>query len=242
MSTAPFPDFSSPIINGIHEEGEHRVGKGFFGIIWASLTGGKIRNGDYYFSRTRTMIKQHYPGLPLQDQNTVHFEVTKVIGAQEKLECAQGVIEKHIRARKYERVSKETFKIVKRVSNRADTNNVMAQMSEIPGGRPPQPPPTGTTSTFTNPFADSHAVSSLSDIDVSNVSQVEMTTYESEPTGETAVIYDLHGRDASTQQVVATFSPEIIVANEIEPVSQAASIHDNQVYDSHSEAGDDDGR
>jgi hypothetical protein len=34
------------------------------------------------------------------------------MGVQEELESAQGVIEKYTRARKYKRVSKETFKIV----------------------------------------------------------------------------------------------------------------------------------
>jgi hypothetical protein len=77
MSTAPFPDFSSPIVNGVHEAASHHARKGLLGILRSSLTGGKIRSGDYYFSRTRTMIKEHYPGLPLQDQNTIHFEFAR---------------------------------------------------------------------------------------------------------------------------------------------------------------------
>jgi hypothetical protein len=77
MSTAPFPDFSPPIVNGVHEAASHHAAKSLLGIIRDSLTGGKIRNGDYHFSRTRTMIKEHYPGLPLKDQKTIQFEFEK---------------------------------------------------------------------------------------------------------------------------------------------------------------------
>ena len=74
MSTTPLPDYTSPIVNGVHEAASHHVRKGLLDIIRDTFTGGKIRSGDYYLSRTRTMIKQHYPGLPLKDQNNIHFE------------------------------------------------------------------------------------------------------------------------------------------------------------------------
>lgn len=51
-----------------------------------------------------------------------------------------------------------------------------------------QPPPTGTTSTQTDPFGDAHAVSTLTDIDVGNVDQMEMSTFESEATGGQSII------------------------------------------------------
>ncbi len=77
MSTAQSPDNSPHIINGVHEVASHHVGKGILDIIRDRFTDGKIRSGNYYFSRTRTMIQQHYPGLPLNDQNAVHFEFAK---------------------------------------------------------------------------------------------------------------------------------------------------------------------
>ncbi|KAH9033887.1 hypothetical protein EDB85DRAFT_1890007 [Lactarius pseudohatsudake] len=46
--------------------------------------------------------------------------------------------------------------------------------------------------------------------DVSNPNLVEMP---SEPTGEAAVASELHGRDAFTQQVIATFPPEVVVGD-----------------------------
>ncbi len=41
---------------------------------------------------------------------------------------------------------------------------------------------------------------------------------------EATVVLDLHGRDTSTQQVVATFSPEVIVGDEIHGVGESLSL------------------
>ena len=114
---------------------------------------------------------------------------------------------------------------------------------------PPGPPPpsTGTRSTFTNPFSDSHAVSALSDIDVSNVDQVEMSRFESEPTGgqfiicrcvgdetditpEAAFIMDLQDRDGTTREFVATFPLEAISGHRAHQGGEMPP-HDNLVSD-----------
>ncbi|KAI9447392.1 hypothetical protein H4582DRAFT_1883 [Lactarius indigo] len=136
MSPAQFPDNSPDIINGVYEVASHHVGKGLLDIIRDRFTDGKIRSGHYYFNRTRSLIRQHYPGLPLKDQNTIHFEFVKVLGVQEELEGAQGnVFKNYARARKYKRISKDTFKIVERASNRSVNNNLFDQFSEALGGR-----------------------------------------------------------------------------------------------------------
>lgn len=77
MSTAPFPDFSPPIVNGVHEAASHHARKGILGILWGSFTRGKIQSGNYYLSRTRTMIREHYAGLPLEDQAIIGYGFTK---------------------------------------------------------------------------------------------------------------------------------------------------------------------
>ena len=40
-----------------------------------------------------------------------------------------------------------------------------------------------TTSTHSNPFSDTHEVSTLTDVDISDLNQVEMSTFQSEATG-----------------------------------------------------------
>jgi len=49
----------------------------------------------------------------------------------------------------------------------------------------------------------------LSDVAVRDLSRVEMETYQSEVTGEGCVVLGLHRRDASSQHIVATFSPTV---------------------------------
>jgi hypothetical protein len=82
------------------------------------------------------------------------------------------------------------------------------------------------TSSPRNPFTDSHAISSLTDVTVGDLDAVEMSTYQSEDNSgrfmdflssnkyadcrsEGAVVMDLHGRDASTTSIVATFPTEV---------------------------------
>jgi len=65
------------------------------------------------------------------------------------------------------------------------------------------------TSSPRNPFTDSHAISNLTDVAVGDLDEVEMSTYQSEDNSEGAVVMDLHGRDASTTSIVATFPTEV---------------------------------
>ncbi|KAF8265313.1 hypothetical protein EI94DRAFT_1736091 [Lactarius quietus] len=247
MTTAQSPDPAPHIINnGTYEVASHHVGKSLIDMIWDCFTSGKIRGGDYFLGRSRSLIQQYYTLLPSKDQKAIYLKLKMTIQAKESLDRTSNasLFRRRTLAKDYKQVAHHLFIIVERASQRAANTSLVAQLEEASDGGDPQPPrpPLGTTSTISNPFTDSHEVSSLADVDIGNLSQVEMSVYASEDTGEAAAIFDLHGRDASTQQVIATFSPEVVVANEIDAVSQAASIYDNQVYDSHSEAGDDDGR
>ncbi|KAH9021426.1 hypothetical protein EDB84DRAFT_1512251 [Lactarius hengduanensis] len=96
----------------------------------------------------------------------------------------------------YKCASKDVLKIAKLASRRAVDDNLIAQA--LGGGA-------GAASTLRNPFSDPHAASALTD--VNNPNLVEMPSIRSEPTGE------LHGRDAFTQQVIATFPPEVDVGD-----------------------------
>jgi hypothetical protein len=89
-----------------------------------------------------------------------------------------------------------------------------------------QPTPIGTTSSHSNPFSDSHEASSLPDVNVGNLNQVEMSIFESETAGgqliiavgmailiifaDVAVVLGLHGQDGSTQEVAATIPLAVI--------------------------------
>ncbi|SRR6266404_6758304 len=92
---------------------------------------------------------------------------------------------------------------------------------------PPGTQAPGTTSVGSNPFTDSHGVSTLTSINVHNLDSVELETYRSQTTGglfrlysgcrctrlitssETAVYLGLHNRDETTQEVVTHIPDQI---------------------------------
>lgn len=240
MSTAQSLDPAHPIINGTYEVpvASHHVGKRIVDVIWNCFTSGKIRGGNYFLDRSQSLLRQHYPSLLPQDRRAIYMQLKMTIHAKESLEKANG--SKRSLAKEYREVAKYLFVIVERASQRVTHNSLLAQLSAATDGRAPQPP-IGTISTLSNPFSDSHEVSSLADVDVGNLNQMEMTVYESEATGEAAAVIDLQGQDASTQQVVTTFSPEVIVGNEVHLAGKSASIYSGELYGD-SEAGDDAGR
>jgi len=99
---------------------------------------------------------------------------------------------------------------------------------------PENNPGTGSvTSSLRNPFTDSHAISTLTDVAGGDLDGVEMSTYRSEDNSEGAVVMNLHGRDASTTSIVATFPTEVFSDDQTEreasqsdaPGAAALSVH-----------------
>jgi len=204
MSTALPPDSSPPIVSAAYELASYHVGKGLVDVLRNSSTGGKIRTGDYFLNRARPLIQQYYTVLPNEDQDLIHDRFQKVMGVKKSVDSASG-FRKFFKAKEYEEVARYLFIIVETASRRVTDQNLMAQISEAIAGRDTQPPAFGTSSTHSDPFSDSHETSSLYDVDVGNLDQVEMSVFESSTTGEAAVVLGLHRRDGTTQEVASTF-------------------------------------
>lgn len=245
MSTAQSVESSAHIINGMHEVARHHIGKSLVDVFRNSSVGGQLRKGDYYLDRSYILVQQCFAGLLQEEQDNIIAKIKVTIDLKEGFDSARdrlSIFQRYLSAKDYKRVSKDLFKLVESASRRATGTSLLAQVSETISGRATQAPPMGTTSTHTNPFSDSHEVSSLADVDVDDLDQVEMSTYQSETTGDAVVVLDLHGRDSSIQQVIATFPPEAFVDDDICGEGDSASIHSGQLWGSHSEAGDDAGR
>jgi hypothetical protein len=110
--------------------------------------------------------------------------------------------------------------------------NQMSDPIHPPGGGSGSGP--GTVSVASNPFTDSHAISTLTNVPVEDLDRVEMSTYHVETTDEAAVVLDVVAQDKSVQHIVATFSTEAIpgdrtdreVSQSIAPEAPAAlSLH-----------------
>jgi len=111
-------------------------------------------------------------------------------------------LQKFFQARKYKRLSRKAYKIVKLASDRVREDPLINQLAEATRSGD------GGASTQRNPFTDSHAVSTLSHVDVNDLDRVEVSTYQEDGTNEGAVVLGLVGQDKSVQHVVATFPTE----------------------------------
>ncbi|KAH8978652.1 hypothetical protein EDB92DRAFT_549349 [Lactarius akahatsu] len=222
MSTVQSPDYSPHIINGIHEVASQHVGKAIVNIIRNCFPSGKIRSGNYYLRRSHTMILQYFLQLEVEDQDTIHREFVITADMKEKLEDGKrSVFKRFSLAKDYERVAKNLFIIVESASHRAASKNLMAQISEAIAARAPQ---LGTTTTLSDPFSDSHAASTLTDIDVGNLNQLEVSTYHSEARGEAAVVIALQGRDATTQEILGMIPLEVFPGDRTDEQAETRTV------------------
>ncbi|KAI9434096.1 hypothetical protein H4582DRAFT_1982485 [Lactarius indigo] len=229
-------DVSPQVINGYFEVSSVDLGRGLVACIKNSFTGGRIKRGDIDMKRSRNLLKQHLRQLPLEEQHFIRQKFHEAREAKAKLGCGNiSKLNRFILAMRYEKIAEYTFKVIESASNRLIDDDLMGQI--------PEAADEGAGHLTSNPFIDSHGISTLTDVNVHNLDSVRMETYRSATTGEMTVVMDLHGRDASTRQVVTTVSPETIVGDETRREGESNSIHSGtEIYGPRSEAGDDAGR
>lgn len=92
-----------------------------------------------------------------------------------------------------------------------------------------------------NPFTDSHAISTLTNVTVNDLQQVEMSTYATGDTGgrfwiffpttrhadygaEGAVVLELVNQDQSVQHLVATFPTEVFSGDRTDRGGKSSTI------------------
>ncbi|KAI0294562.1 hypothetical protein BC826DRAFT_1104619 [Russula brevipes] len=229
------------------------------GIRRSFHTGTQVQHGDYFMDQSRILLQRHLRLINLDARQTIRESYQEVLSVREKLNNNRGSrLERLLQARDYRRLSKQTYKVVKSASDRAIDDRLMdqiiAEATRLPGGGPRNSPDTtSVTSTSRNPFTDSHAISTLTDVGVNDLDVVEMSTYQSEDTGgrfidffhninelaqadygsEGAVVMDIHGRDAPSKHIVATFPTEVFSDDRTEreasqfdaPGAAALSVH-----------------
>jgi len=105
-----------------------------------------------------------------------------------------------LKARDYKRRSRDFFVVVKEASDRGIDDSLLSQIRRATRSDGLDPP--------ANPFDDPPAPP-LSRSSVDTIEEVELTTYESEHTGDVAVTMTLRGQGEITQDVIATFPSEV---------------------------------
>ena len=65
------PDTSPEILGGLYEVSDAVLGKGIVASIRNSFPGGRKRRADFNMKRSRNLLQQHLPQLPLEDQHFI---------------------------------------------------------------------------------------------------------------------------------------------------------------------------
>jgi len=188
--------------------------------------------GDDFMDLARDILQKHLNLIELRTQRLIRENIIDVRRLKEELENHSGHgFQKLLKARKYRRLSRKAFKIVKRASDRAIDDSLLAQIVEATRGPGVTPGGGGggeldTATTRSNPFGDSHAISTLTDIHVDDLDEIELSTFKNEEDGDAAAVLDLVRRDGSTQHLVATFPVEAFSGNSADgEAATALSIH-----------------
>ncbi|KAI9461051.1 hypothetical protein F5148DRAFT_1150649 [Russula earlei] len=164
---------------------------------------GQERRGDRDVEQSRELLQKNFTLIPPRMQKAILEQYRDVQGMKGKPENYGGPkFRKFLQARDYRRLSKDTYKTIKNASDKAIDDTFEAQVADTlrkPRGEPEDN--FGTASTQSNPFTDSHAISTRTDAAVSEVDIVEMTTFESSPTGEAGVATGFIRADSEDQRV-----------------------------------------
>ncbi|KAH9978289.1 hypothetical protein BJV74DRAFT_142156 [Russula compacta] len=204
-------NYAPKIVEGAVEVTGHIIGRSLIdGLRKSFTTSSQVEEGDYFMDQSRDLLQKHLQLIQLNEQTIIRHRYVEARDLKGKLDDQTGSkFQRYLQAKEYRRLSRKTYKIIKRASDRAIDDRLMDQIAEATRG-PGDSPSTGpAASTPRDPFTDSHAISTLTNVAVNDVDEVEMTTYECKATGEVAAVLDVHVRDASTQHIVATCPTEV---------------------------------
>jgi len=206
-------EYGPEITEDIFEVGSHSIGRELIQTLKNTFTAdGKARHGDFYMNQSRALLQRHLQMMSLDEQTTRRWEYAKVKDLRIRVEDARDSwLKRYFLAMKYKRISKKTFKIVERASNRAADDNLMNQIDEaMQDTVDPRFIPEILQSTHSTTFSDSHGVFSvLSGVSIGGLDEVDVEAYQSEVIGGAAVVLGHHRQDTPTQHIVATFSASL---------------------------------
>jgi len=192
---------------------------------------GQVQQGDGFMVQSRGLLDRHLQLIQLSDQTRIRHDYTKARDAKEKLDDFDGSkFQKYFQARNYRRRAKKSFKFIQKASDRAIDDRFMDQIvrnERGSGGGGGTDPDTGPVEpTPKDPFTDSHAISTLTSMAANDIDGMDMSTFQNEDTGESAVVFDVHGRDSSTEHIVTTMPTEVLTGDRTDgEATVALSIH-----------------
>jgi len=180
------------------------------------------QRGDDFMDQTREILQTRLGFIPFDQQGPILRDYEKLRETRQRLgnesTSVLGFKKRLDKATEYKRSSRETYWTIKSASDTAIDNNLVARMTQNTSTRGLQVAPRntfGTTSTHSNPFTDSHAISQLTNESVNDLNAVAMTPYETEgerakktnrPPG-VAAAPSVHRENGTSSHLVSTPSP-----------------------------------
>ncbi|KAF8494121.1 hypothetical protein F5888DRAFT_1718773 [Russula emetica] len=216
-------------VEGVVEVNAHLVGSNLIDSLRRTFTiDSQMEQGDNFMDRSLNLLENHLQLMLLREQNTIRERYIEARDLKHELHSDDyngSPFQRFFKAREYKRLSKKAYKVIKIASDRVREDPLFMETTQPHGGQSGSGP--GIASKPRNPFTDSHAViSTLTDVDVNNLDQVEMSTYQEEATNGAAVVLDFVARDKSVQHVVATFPTEASSGDRTDREAPAAiSLH-----------------
>jgi len=215
----------------------------------------KIRDADSLNDQSRDLLQQYIDLMQLDEQEAIQGQMNDIDRLEKRLEDTRSPFRKFLLVRQYKRVSRETYLIVKKASNRLRNDQIKERLRAAtdPQGWPtfPQEPaPRSNGGSFTAPvfpvatppggppinhfgnaFTSPHVASALDAATCSDLERVEMTKFQSMTTGDPAVLLGLHGRDVGVQHFFATLAnacaqPE----HRSDEQGETSTIHSSEIF------------
>ncbi|KAF8494123.1 hypothetical protein F5888DRAFT_1848211 [Russula emetica] len=141
MSNNFSQNYAPPFVGGVFNVAGGFIGRSLIDSLRESFTSSsQEQRGDYFMDQSRVLLQNHLQLIEQFDQINIHRNYEMLRKVKEGLDSHDGSkFQKFLKSRKYRRVSRKTYKIVKKASERGIDNHLMNQIVEAT--RPPPPPP-----------------------------------------------------------------------------------------------------
>jgi len=193
--------YGPQVVGSVFQVASQFIGRTLVASICKQFPGRKTQRGDAYMDGARHLLRVNFHLIDPDDHPAIEktYEETRNMRAQLRT-SNDSKMGRFLKARKYKFLSKELYVVVKQASDRGVDDSLLDQIRRATRGTGREAP---------GPFDDPPAPP-FTDSSVNSLDEVEMTTYQSEITGDVAVGLSLRGQGEVAQDVVTTFSSEVL--------------------------------
>jgi len=198
----------SQFAGGIVQVTSQYIGHSLVDSVRKQFPGQKTQRGDFYVDLTYHILDSDLSLIDPCDQRTIQVLMENVRKKRNELDLGgDTLLERFLKAKKFKELSKNLYVVTKRASGRGKGESLLAQIKQATGATELNNP---------DPFSDPPSAQLFTDSSTDSLESVEVTTLQSSATGDAAIYLTLHGQGGPTQDVVATFSPEVIANNRVD--------------------------